>query len=112
MEETGVVFDEESDVFDAPFNHSKAVESHTKSKARDVVGVVVAIIARVRDRFKNSGVDDAATSDFNPFGLLAFDMELDVDFVGGFGEGEEVGAEAKLGVVTEERLEELFEGAF
>lgn len=109
-EEADVVFDEEADVSDAPADHGEAFEADAEGEAGE--SGVVAAAARGVHRFEDGGVDHAATGDFDPARGLPGDGELDVDFKAGFGEGEEVGAEADVRFRAEEGFQEVFEGAF
>lgn len=111
-EEAGVILDEETDVLDAILDHGEAVEAHAESVAGEFGGVESVVAAGFVDGGEDGWVDHAAASDFDPFGSFAFDLEFDVDFEAGLGEGEEVRAEADFGFVSEHGAVEEFEGAF
>src|SRR3954466_7740181 len=81
FEEAEVVFDEEADVVDAVLAHGDAFDAEAEGPA----GVNFRIDFAVGE---DVGVDHAAAAEFDP-ALLVF--EPDVDFSGGFGEGEEAG---------------------
>ena len=111
-EEADIVFDEMADVRDAPLEHGEPFEAHAEGEAGDAVRVVDLVIAGFADGFEDGWVDHAAAEEFDPAWGLTFGGEFDVDLVGGFGEGEEVRAEADFGIGAEEGAEEVGERAF
>ena len=111
-EEAGVVLDEEPDVLDAVLDHGEAVEAHAESVAGKFGGIEGGVATAFVDRFEDSGVDHAATGDFDPLGSFSFDLKLHVDFEAWLGEGEEVWTEANFRIVAEHGAVEEFESAF
>lgn len=93
-------------------DHGEAIKAHAEGVAGQLGGIKSVVAAAFVDGLEDGGIDHAATGDFNPLGLFAFDLELHIDLEAGFGEGEEVGAEADFGVVAEHGAVEEFERTF
>src|SRR5947209_3665731 len=100
IEDSDVVFDEQTDVSYAVFAHGYAFDAEAEGPAAVLFGVDVA-------GFEDVGVDHAAAAELDPL-LLVF--EPDVDLGRGLGEGEETGAEADAGLWAEVAVNELEDG--
>ena len=95
-EEARVLTPEEPDVRDVEKNHADALKSDAAGPADVLVGVDVSV---AEDVF----VDDTRAEDFHPVVL-----EVDLEFVGRLGEGEEVWVPARGEVaVAQDELEEV-----
>lgn len=111
-QEADVVVVEVSDIVDAVHQHGDAFDAHPEGES----GVFFGINA---DGLQYVGVDDTGAKDLDPAGLFTgsapcsfAEDALHIDFDGGFGEGEEAGAEAYFGALLEELFEEVREGTF
>ena len=111
LEETQVVVEKQADVVDAVLEHGDALHPQAEGEA----GVFFGVVAHgLEDR----GMDHARPQDLQPAGGLADPAALapaddagDVDFGGGFGEGEIAGAEAQADLGAEHLVHELGEHA-
>jgi hypothetical protein len=109
LEEAEVVFDEGADVGfvegvdDVVFAHDEAFDAEAEGPAGVEFGVDV-------DGFEDVGIDHAAAADFHPAGGAVGEVDEDIDLGGGFGEGEEGGADAGLDIRAEVGFGELVDG--
>ena len=111
-QEAGVVLDEEADVLDAVLDHGEAVEPHAEGVSGELGRVEGVVAAALVDGVEDGGVDHAAAGDFDPLGSFSLNLEFDVDLEARLSEGEEVGAEADFGFVTEHGAVEELKSAF
>ena len=104
LEETGVVFINQTHIVNAVIFHGNSLNAHTESKAAVFVGIYTAV-------GENVGVYHTCAEDLYPALVLAYTTALSATYeagyvylCGGLGKGEVVGTEAELCVVTEKCL--------
>ena len=111
IEEPLVVFDKVANIRNSPLHHRKTVEPHSEGEACDLIWIKSAVPPGFVYGVEDCWIHHSAPSHFQPFGLFACCLELDVDFEAELGERKEMRAKTKFRIRAEHATEESLKRA-